>query len=339
MSGAKTEEPTTARVRKAREEGDSGASLFASQAVALLVGVALLPGTVAALAARGEERLRDAIQRASAAEPAASLDVGREAKDLLLLSLPFLLGIAIAGGASTLVQTGGFVALRRLAPTVERIRPFKGLGALVSRARLFAVGRGLAGGAFVAWVVARELRSHAPDIVRTSGRLAFAGATGAAIARTVAWEVALAGLVLGAIDFVVMRTLWRQRLRMSRDEVRRERRESEGDPAVKGERERAQEEVRVRGASAEVRLATIVVRDERRAACALRYQVGDRAPVVLVTGTGEDAERIVRGADEHGIPVREDASLAHALAGVEAGEPIPEGLYDAVAGLLRDLAG
>ena len=64
MSGAKTEEPTPRRLRKARDEGDSGASAFAAQAIALVAGVALLPAAVTAIALRVEERLREAIQRA-----------------------------------------------------------------------------------------------------------------------------------------------------------------------------------------------------------------------------------------------------------------------------------
>ena len=74
MSGAKTEEPTAARVRKAREEGDSGASFFASQAVGLVVAVTLLPGAIAAVVARVEERLRDAIRQAAATEVSAGFD-------------------------------------------------------------------------------------------------------------------------------------------------------------------------------------------------------------------------------------------------------------------------
>lgn len=126
MSGPRTEEATPKRLRRAREEGDSGASVFASQAIALVAGVALLPTAIAAIVVRAEERLHDAIGLAAVAEPDAkgSFDVARAAKDVLVLSLPLLAGIAVAAAGASIVQTGGLVTMRRLAPKLERINPF-----------------------------------------------------------------------------------------------------------------------------------------------------------------------------------------------------------------------
>ena len=335
MSGAKTEEPTSARIRRAREEGDNGASLYASQAVAFVIALALLPATVVAVAIRFEGRLREAIDQAARADVSAILDVAGVARDVAILSAPILAGVAIATTTGSLLQTAGIPRGRRRAD--QGPSPLARLGALASRERLFAVARALAGSAFVSWIVVRELRAHAPDIVRTSGRLAFAGPAAAAIAGSVAWKVALAGLAIGAADVVVLQALWRGRLRMSRDEVRRERRDAEGDPLMKGARDREREEGIARGGLADVRLARIVVQDEGRAACALRYEEGDRAPIVVATGERDAAEGLVRRAREHGVPVRVDAAVARALTQLPAGEPIPEALYDAVAELLRDL--
>lgn len=208
----------------------------------------------------------------------------------------------------------------------------------MSRARLFAVARALASGVIVAWVVVHALRLHAVDIVRTSGRLGFAGPAAATIARTIGWDVALAGLAIAAADAVMMRLDWRRRLRMSRDEVKRERREAEGDPLVREARERARTMMVAAGAIARVRTASVVVRAGVRTACALRYAEGDAAPVVVAASRGEGAEAIVREAWRRGVAVVENET-ARALIDVDAGEAIPEALYDAVAEILRDARG
>jgi flagellar biosynthesis protein FlhB len=336
VSGARTEEATPKRLRRAREEGDSGTSPFASQAIAFVAGVLLLPTAIAATALRVEERLRDAIQTAAAAEPdaRASFDVARAARDVVVLSLPLIAAIAVTAAAASLVQSGGVVGVRRLAPRLERMNPFRP-GALVTRARLFAVARALAGGGLVAWVVVHALRVHAVDVVRTSGRLAYVGPTAATMARAIGWDVALAGLAIAVVDAVAMRLDWRRRLRMSRDEVKRETREAEGEPLVHEARERVRREILAAGAIGQVRTATVVVRDGARIACALRYEEGDAAPVMVASSRAEGAEALVREAWRWGVVVEENAEVARALIDLGAGNEIPEALYDAVAEILR----
>jgi flagellar biosynthesis protein FlhB len=320
-------------------EGDSGASLFASQAVALVAAVAVLPPAVRAVAARIEERIRDGIRESVAPRAAAGFDLSGAAKDVLVLSLPLLVAIAVATTAASLLQTGGVLATKRLGGGSARRRglTFPSPVALVSRVRVFAVLRGLGGAAFASWVILRELRAHAADLANTSGRLSFAGPAARQIAGAIGWQVAVGGLAIAAVDLVVARVLWRQRLRMSKDEIQRERRDREGDPLVKGERTRAREEIALRGVTADAKRAAIVVWDGTRVAAALRYETGDVAPTVLVTGEDEEARRIVRRAEEGDVAVREDASLARALANLHAGERIPEDLYDAVADVLSGL--
>jgi flagellar biosynthesis protein FlhB len=339
VSEAKTEEPTTARLRQARLEGDSGASLFASQAVALVTAVAVLPPAVRAVGSRIEERIRDAIRGSAVPHAAAGFDLSGAAKDVLVLSLPLLVAIAVATTAASLVQTGGVLATRRFggAGAGRRGRSFPSPVALVSRVRVFGVVRALGVAAFAFGVILRALRAHAADLANTSGRLSFAGPAARRIAEAIGWQIAIGGLAIAAVDLVVTRVLWHQRLRMSKDEVQRERRDAEGDPLVKGERTRAREEIALRGVTADAKRAAVVIWDGARVAAALRYETDDIAPTVLVTGEGEEARRLVRRAEEGDVAVREDASLARALADLRAGERIPEDLYDAVADVLRGL--
>jgi type III secretion protein U len=334
----KTEEATPRRLRKAREEGDSGASAYMAQAVAFLVVVALVPSTVRALAARASDDLRGAL--AQAANPSRTpFDPTELATTVLSLVLPVLVAAGIASAVALLVQTGGVVATRRMTPRLDRLNPFAGVRALFSTTRLFAVARSLLAGVVIAWLAWRGLADHVVDLARLGGRPRWTGGLVAEVAGALAWRAALVGLALGAIDLVVTRGAWRRRLRMSKDEVRREHKEAEGDPQQKAARERAYQELLAQATIASVRTASVVVVNPTHLACALRYdeKEGDEAPVVVASGEGDLAQRIVRAAEEAGVPVVRDVPLARALVELQVGDVIPEALYEAVAEILREI--
>jgi flagellar biosynthesis protein FlhB len=336
----KTEEATPKRLRKAREEGDSGASAFAAQAVAFLVAVTLVPMAARALVGRVEGDVRAAIAsaRGGAVDAARAIDAEAIAVEIATLALPVLVAAAIAGSVVSLVQTGGFVATKKLAPKLERLDPIAGLRGLVSAVRLFAVARALVGAAVVAWLAERALAAHVIDLARLGESGAYVAPLAAELAGKVARDAALVGVALGAFDMLVVRRAWMRRLRMSKEEVKREYKESEGDPQIKQARERAHQEMLASAAVANVRSATVVVVNPTHLATALRYDEGqgDAAPVVVATGEGDLAARIVAAARDFRVPVVRDVPLARALAELAIGDAIPEVLYEAVAEILRD---
>jgi type III secretion protein U len=334
----KTEEASPRRLRKAREEGDSGASAYAAQALAFVVAVALVPTAVKALAAWAADALRTTIAQA-AAHGAARFDAESLATAVVALTFPVLVAAGIAGAVAHVVQTGGAVASARLTPKLERLNPFVGFRNFFSATRLFAVVRALFAGVFVAWLAVRGLGDHLVDLARLGGRLSWVGIVVAEIAGSLAWRAALVGLALGVLDLVVTRGAWLRRLRMSKDEVKREHKDSEGDPQQKAARERAYHELLAQATIGNVRTASVVVVNPTHLACALRYdeKEGDEAPVVVASGEGELAQRIVAAATDWGIPVVRDVPLARALVELQPGEVIPEALYEAVAEVLRDL--
>jgi len=338
----KTEDPTPKRLRKAREEGDSGASAYAAQSVAFVVAVALAPAAVRALASHAAKHLREALAfaglRAPAAEVSTRVDAIELATAFVALSVPVLLAAGIAGAVVHVVQTGGAVATRRVALKLERLNPAQGIKGLFSGTRAFAVVRSLAAAAIVCWLAASALREHVVDIAAlANGRLAWAGAVVAETAGSLVWRAGLVGLALGVIDVLVTRRAWLRRLRMSKDEVRREHKDSEGDPQLKTARERAHQQLFAQAAIANVRTASVVVVNPTHVACALRYDEGegDAAPTVVASGEGDLAARIIRAARDHAVPVVRDVPLARALLELRVGDAIPEALYEAVAEILR----
>lgn len=335
--GEKTEDPTPRKLRKAREEGDAGVSAFAAQSAGFLVAVAVVPAAVRALADWASQALREAV--AAPAHDALRFDAVGIATAVVGLSLPVLLAAGLASGVTAVVQSGGILATKRMTPRLDRLNPAAGARNLLSVARLFAVARALLAAGIVGWLAYAALADHLVDVARTSGRTAWVGVVVASIAGGLAWKAAFVGVAIGVLDVVVTRAAWRRRLRMTKDEVRREYKESEGDPQLKAARERAHHEMLAQATVANVKNATVVVVNPTHLACALRYdeKEGDEAPTVVASGEGELAEQIRRAAEQYGIPIVHDVPLARALVELAPGDVIPEALYEAVAEILREL--
>lgn len=334
----KTEQPTPKRLRKAQEEGDSPLSTFASQSVAFVTVVALAPAAIVALASRAGADLRSAIAVAAEPSPAVSFDGAAIAGAVAVLVSPVLAAAAVAAAVTSVVQTGGVIATKKLAPRFDKLDPIAGFRQLFSTTRLVAVARAALFAAGVAWIVNGALRAHAADLARATGRLDGAAAIAATLALDVAKKVAILGLFLAVVDVVVTRRSWTKKLMMSKDEVKREHKESEGDPQLKAARERAHHEVLAAATIGNVKNASVVVVNPTHIACALRYdeEEGDDAPVVVASGQGDLARQIVEAAHRYGVPVLRDVPLARALVELEVGDAIPEALYEAVAEILRE---
>jgi type III secretion protein U len=205
--------------------------------------------------------------------------------------------------------------------------------------RLFAVARSFIAGGAVALLAWQELRGAIIDLTHLAGRIEDVGVVAGRIAGSLAWKAALVGLGLGALDLLVTRRAWLRRLRMTKEEVKREHKESECDPQVKAARDRAYQELLAQAAVGNLRQASVVVVNPTHIACALRYAEaeGDEAPVVVASGEGELAARIVKAAHDYGVPVVRDVPLARALVELSVGDSIPEALYEAVAEILREV--
>jgi flagellar biosynthesis protein FlhB len=148
-------------------------------------------------------------------------------------------------------------------------------------------------------------------------------------------RLAAAAAVIGVGDYLWQRHAHRKKLRMSRDEVKREHKESEGDPSHKAERHRLHQELIQQRMVAEVRKADLVVVNPDHIAVAIKYDAdGPSAPVVVAKGERLVAEQIKQAAREAGVPIFRDVTLARSLREVEEGDEIPEALYEAVAELL-----
>jgi flagellar biosynthesis protein FlhB len=330
----KTEQPTPRRLRRAREQGDSPVSGAFVSSVAFLLPLVLVPTVAEATAARAGELVHAAARRPDVFASARAL-----ALDVTMLSVPVMLAAALGAVAAGLVQTHGQVSASRLAVRFDRLDPVEGMKGLFRLERLLAVARALVLAALVAlfsWVV---FRGHAGDLASSAGNERAVIPVVLSLGRKLAWAAALVGLAFGALDVAVTLRAWRERHKMSKDEVRREYREAEGDPQLKAQRRRAHQEALTGSLLNAVKDATVVIVNPTHLANALRYrEEEDAAPRVVAQGRGELAHRIVEAARAYGVPCIVDVPVARALAELETGDEIPEVLYEAVAEILRELA-
>ena len=338
MSRNRTEQPTPKRLREARRRGEVAQSRE-------LTGAAALGAGLLALAATGGHATRElaSLMRAQLAaavgggsDPAAALHAG-----LVVVARLSLAPAAAAVGAAALagaLQTGFCFSPGALSPRAERVSPLKGLRRLLAPSSVLAVLLGLVKAAALVAIAATWLGDAGASLAGLArldaralwGALPLLGGLSA--------RLAVAYALLALLDLALARFRHRRALRMTRDEVRREHKEEEGDPTHRAERRRLHRALVEAGPVAG---ATIVVVNPTHVAVALRHdRGGEDAPRVVAKGTGLAAARIRSAARRAGVPIVRDVPLARALHRLaEVGDEIPEELYEAAAAVLAHLYG
>ena len=150
--------------------------------------------------------------------------------------------------------------------------------------------------------------------------------------------VAFLGILVGGADAVISKRNFLRQLRMSKQEIKDEMKQTEGDPLIRSQIRQAQHRLSRMRMIAAVADATVVVTNPTHLSVALKYEPGDDAPIVVAKGADEMAMRIRSEARRNGVPIRENKPVARTLfATAEVGEMIPVALYRAVAQLLASI--
>lgn len=340
--GQRTEQPTPRRREKARQQGQVAASrdLLAAWQFALF---SIL------LVEFGRESLfgvRQILAGWLRSAPTGELTSVRLTWMLTHGLLPLWAGLA-AGGlllwlgtlSGQLLLTRGSIAPQRLRPDLGRLNPLRRLQTFWSEHTISA-GRSLVVLVLAAGLGWRFWRAWGLQLI-TLPRSAVASSaelSGSALA-SVLREGAELLLALGLLDYLWQRYRMASSLRMTKQEVREEAKESEGNPETKARVRRIQRELRGRRMMQDVAKATAVIVNPTHYAVAVQYQAGDLgAPRVIAKGRNYLAQRIRDRAREFQIPIVENAPLAQVLYKVvDVGQEIPPHLYRAVAEILAYL--
>jgi len=327
----KTEEPSPRRLRQAREKGVIPVSAALTQSGALIAAIVALPGAVSWTAHQCNALILAAIA-------GKVLEPTRLLVPVLVISLPVVAAACLGAVAVGLTQTGAAFVPSKLTPDLKNLDPVEGFKRLFKLERIYQIIRALVAASFVAWLAVDVMLDEAPSIANTAGRPELALVVAGTLTRQVLWLGAAVSTALAVIDVLVTRRAWLRRNRMSKDELKREHKESEGDPQLKHERKRAHQEMLNHASVLSVKDASVVVVNPTHLATALRYKDDeDEAPVVVAQGRDELARRMIDAARAYGIPVVRDVPIARALRDLEVGDEIPEELYEAVAEILKEL--
>lgn len=251
--------------------------------------------------------------------------------------LPILAAAAAMGIFADYAQVGFLFTGEPLAAKLDRIDPFSGAKRVFSRRALVELGKSLAKVTIVATVA---LLTVIPQIKMFGGMSLVSLEQGLALTSRLAWTVisrtVLALFLVAAVDYVYQRTEYEKSLRMTTEEIKRELKETDGDPQLRGKIRQRQRDVARRRMMAAVPKADVVVTNPDHFACALVYRPSESpAPRLVAKGQGYVALRIKELARQHRVPVVENKPLARAIfATVEIGQAVPPALYRAVAEVL-----
>ena len=338
----KTEQATPRRLEKARQEGQFPVSRELVGAFEFLTFAALLAMGGPAFFAQLRESMRWLFTRAFT--PLGSegdlADVVRGTALRVFVPLGIGAGVllAVALGTQLAATKMGF-SLKKLAPDFERLNPGRKLRELPKQNLPSALQA----------LLLIPLVGYAVYVIARDGFVQFFWlplGTAEAGARLVAhslqqllWKAGMLFLVFGLVDLMRQKRRYEQDLRMSRQEIREEAKESEGNPQTKQRIRRLQRDLLRRQMMKEVPTATAVIMNPTHYAVALRYHADSMAaPVVVAKGKNYLALRIRAKAVEHQVPVIENPPLAQALyRSAAVGQEIPAHLYRAVAEILAYL--
>jgi flagellar biosynthetic protein FlhB len=339
MSDQRTEQATEQRKLKARQKGDVVHSRELLSAVSILAGVLVLGASASQFLSAWAGSYMRTLQLGMGDVTSTSLD--RATMRILMPSLipvGFVLAAAFAGAVvAGLGQSGGLqIRGEAVAWKLERLNPVTNLGNLFSLRSATRLAKSLLPAAVVIALGVKALQQLIlPMPVMSLARLPLTLGACYSLMLKAAWiMVAWSGL-----DYAVERVAWNRRLRMTKQEMRDEAKETMGNPHVRGRIRRIQNAMRRRRVKADVTRASVVITNPTHYAVALEFSFESMlAPTVLVKGRNLHALKIREEARSAGVPIVENPPLARSLfKSVEEGHSIPYDLYAAVAGILAFL--
>jgi flagellar biosynthetic protein FlhB len=336
----KSEPASPARLEKAREEGQVARSRELVTFVMLTTGVGGLWILGEMMGQHFSSALRNGLQfeRASAFDASHMMMQAGTAVLHALLALAPLLGMLLVAALAAPMMLGGWLfSTKSLAPTFSKMNPITGIGRMFSTETLAELVKTIVKSLLVGGVAWYVISGSVASIMALMSEPVHA-----ALPHTLHLVARSCALIIGSLLLVavidVPYQLWshHRKLRMSREDLRQEQKDSDGDPQVKAQIRRQQQQMAKRRMMAEVPKADIIVTNPTHFAVALKYHDKDmRAPRVIAKGADLVALRIRAMAAENNIPILEAAPLTRALfRHTQLGDEIPAALYAAVAEVL-----
>jgi flagellar biosynthesis protein FlhB len=257
-------------------------------------------------------------------------------RDFIRLVMPIMVLAFVAAFGVNYLQVGAMWSVEALAPQASKIDPVQGFISLFSLRSLMELGKSLAKLMIVGWVAFSTLKEEFPNFIPLiyQDRWAILTSLGQ-MSWKVTFRCCMVIAVLAIVDYFYQRWDFERKLRMSKQEMKDEYKQTEGDPMVKSRIRSIQRDLARRRMMEEVPKADVVITNPEHLAVALRYEVAKmKAPRIVAKGADRIALKIREVATHHGVPLVENRPLAQNLYKLELGEEIPSRLYQAVAEIL-----
>lgn len=339
MSDEKTEQPTDKRLDDARRDGEVSksqdlvvAAVFFAAVITMWIGSGFFADRFRAIFAIGID-----IQAAEREDFDLYRAIGKMATEGAMIIAPFFLVSIVAAMSAIFSQVGIAISFKPLEPKFDAINPANGVKRIFSIRALIDLIKMLINGCIVSCVSWLTIRSLFPLIAGAAyGTLPNIIHTGFDLITKFIGTACVIYLVIGAADYGVQRWLFIRDHKMSKDEVKRENKDSEGDPLIKGQRKQIGREIANSEQRKRVGSANAVIVNPTHYAVAIRYAQDELGvPQVVAKGTDNDAFRIRTWAQELNVPIISNPPLARALHKVPVDEEVPEALFETVAVILR----
>ena len=254
-----------------------------------------------------------------------------------LCIIPFVVPIMIAGIIGSIMQTGFMFTGEPLKPSLGKLNPISGFKNMFSKKSLVDLVKNLIVVTIVGIIGYQYVKDNYNEILQiTNAYLPSLGTTVQKLVMGIFMQISIVLIVLAAIDYFVQYKFHQKSLKMSKQEVKDEYKNAEGDPQVKGKIKQKQREMATRRMMQSVADATVVITNPTHLAIAIKYIDGEmEAPKVIAKGADLVALKIKEIAKENNIPVMENKPLARLMyEQVEIDQDIPQDMYQAVAEVL-----
>ena len=336
-SAEKTEEPTGRRLEKARSEGQLARSIELPVAAMSLGAVGFFSLMGGWLFNGMSQLFVSQLEFDRKITDKAELLPGLFAQaivDAFLLILPIMLMMYFIAIVSTVLSCGMVFSMGMLAPKFSKLNPLSGLQRIFGTKALIELGKAIVKFVVVGGILLLQVSNHMQELLSLANMdLNQAMAVAGKIIVDACFWLAMGLVLIALADVPIQQYQVHKKLMMSRQEVRDEMKDSEGRPEVKQKIKQRQREMANNKMMAKVKDADVVITNPQHFAVALAYDPnGEGAPILLAKGSDEMARRIREEAQAHAVELFPAPELARALYfTTQVDEPIPEGLYHAVA--------
>ena len=337
MAGEKTEQPTPKKLRDARKKGQVLKSQDLTQAFTFLTAAGILAAGGPLFVSQIRELLAACLSPELLRGPISNemlfnqLEAGMTR--YMLLTAPVMCALALIAGGIVFLQVKPLFSPQVVQPKFDKLNPIQGFQGIFFKAKTYVeAAKSVLKFIVIFAIVFYAIKGSLRELILTS-RLGVenAGALAGSLITGLMLRAGGVFLLLGAADFLIQHKFYMKNLMMSKEDIKQEYKQDEGDPHVKHQRKQLAEQMVMHGATAKVPKAAVVVVNPLHLAVALEYDERTMgAPTVTAKGREEMAASIRELAKEHGVPILQNVPLARGLYEVELGTEIPAELYEAV---------